>query len=314
MRFTLAQLETFYWIARLGSFRAAARRLNLAQPTVSLRVRELEQTLGRPLFDRAGRQVRLTGEGLALRTDVERILATTSRIEARASVQTALRGVFRFGAPEGFAVSCLTEMVEWLETAHPELELEIVIGTSDELMTMVASRRVDLSLVANPMAAGADIRVEPLGRFEMSWVASPRLGLPSLIRPSDIATLNVIATAPASPMYRMIQNWFLADGLAPARVHVCNTLAVISRLVAGGIGLSVLPCAHLQQELRSGALVRLGCRPNLAIATMAAAYSASEAGPAIRVIIEACRRVMAQTGYVDLFTPAGGRSDVRVLS
>ena len=303
MRFTLAQLEAFYWIARLGSFRAAARHLNLAQPTVSLRVRELERTLGRPLFDRAGHTVRLTGEGTALRTDVERILATTSRIESRAAALSPLRGLFRFGAPEGFAVSCLPHLINALEVAHPELELEIVIGTSDELLKMVEARRVDLTLVANPPSAAPDTRIEPLGHFEMSWVASPRLGLPAVIRPSDLAKVNIIATAPASPMYRMIQDWFLSRGLAPDRIHLCNTLAVISRLVADGIGVSVLPCAHLRQELESGALVVLECKPSLTKATMAAAFCAGEDGPAIRVVIEACRDVMAKTSYVELFAP-----------
>ena len=47
MRATLNQLEAFYWIARLGGFHAAATRLNLTQPTVSLRIRGLEEALGR---------------------------------------------------------------------------------------------------------------------------------------------------------------------------------------------------------------------------------------------------------------------------
>ena len=55
MRLTLAQIETFYWIARLGSFHAAARRLSLTQPSISGRIRELELDLGCALFDRTGR-------------------------------------------------------------------------------------------------------------------------------------------------------------------------------------------------------------------------------------------------------------------
>ena len=57
---TLRQLEAFYWIARLGSFHAAARHLHVAQPSVSARVRELERHLGVPLFERSGRGLRPT--------------------------------------------------------------------------------------------------------------------------------------------------------------------------------------------------------------------------------------------------------------
>jgi Bacterial regulatory helix-turn-helix protein, lysR family len=58
MRFTLAQLKAFYWIAKLGTVRDAARHLNLAQPTVSLRIRDLETALGTMLFERLGRALR----------------------------------------------------------------------------------------------------------------------------------------------------------------------------------------------------------------------------------------------------------------
>ena len=58
---TLSQLETFLWIARLGSFHAAAERLGLSQPSISLRIRELERSLGTPLFHRRGRGVVLSG-------------------------------------------------------------------------------------------------------------------------------------------------------------------------------------------------------------------------------------------------------------
>ena len=53
MRYTLNQAEAFYWVAKLGSFRAAAAHLHLTQPTVSLRVRELEKNLGAELLDRS---------------------------------------------------------------------------------------------------------------------------------------------------------------------------------------------------------------------------------------------------------------------
>lgn len=57
MRITLAQLEALFWIARLGSVQQAARQLNLAQPTVSLRLRDLALGVGKPLFERAKRSL-----------------------------------------------------------------------------------------------------------------------------------------------------------------------------------------------------------------------------------------------------------------
>ena len=62
-RIAFYHLETLLWIARLGTFGAAAERLNTTQPAISARVRELENMVGRPLFRRDGRTMSLTPAG-----------------------------------------------------------------------------------------------------------------------------------------------------------------------------------------------------------------------------------------------------------
>jgi DNA-binding transcriptional LysR family regulator len=59
----LRQVETFYWAAKLGSFSAAAERMNATQSTVSMRIQEIERDLGVALFDRVQRTARLTPKG-----------------------------------------------------------------------------------------------------------------------------------------------------------------------------------------------------------------------------------------------------------
>jgi DNA-binding transcriptional LysR family regulator len=298
MRFTLAQIETFFWIAQLGSFQAAARRLNLAQPTVSLRIRELEQALGAALLERRGRRVALTAEGAALRADAEHLLALAGRIEARRAAGGPLRGILRFGAPESFALVCLPSLLARLEAAHPELVLEATIATSDELMALVEDDRLDLAVLTNPSSRDADLRVEPLGRHEMAWVASPALPLPVPVRPQDLQPFTVISNPRPSPMFRIILDWCRTAGLEPLRVNACNSLAVIARLVAAGVGVSILPPAILADELAQGQLRTCPARPPLPIATMCAVHRLSRPSPAIAPVLEACREVLRATGFL----------------
>ncbi|MDP6788147.1 MAG: LysR family transcriptional regulator [Rhodospirillales bacterium] len=68
MAFTFLQLEAFYWVALLGSFRAAAHQLNLTQPAVSLRVRELERELDTRLFYRSGKRPVVSALALVVST------------------------------------------------------------------------------------------------------------------------------------------------------------------------------------------------------------------------------------------------------
>ncbi len=94
------QFEALYWIARLGSFHAAARHLETSQPAVSARIRELEHELGVALFDRSARKARLTAE----RPRTHRAMPPRSwrspRKSASASARKeALAGHVRLGVP-----------------------------------------------------------------------------------------------------------------------------------------------------------------------------------------------------------------------
>jgi DNA-binding transcriptional LysR family regulator len=80
---TLKQLETFYWVCRLGGFAAAAKHLHSTQSAVSMRIQDLESSLGVPLFDRNQRSARLTAKGQDLIQYAERLMTAASEIRHR---------------------------------------------------------------------------------------------------------------------------------------------------------------------------------------------------------------------------------------
>ena len=81
---TLRQLSVFEAVARLGSFTRAAEELHMAQPTVSVQIRKLSESMGLPLFEHAGRKIRLTAAGAALEDACHELFATLARLENRA--------------------------------------------------------------------------------------------------------------------------------------------------------------------------------------------------------------------------------------
>jgi LysR family transcriptional regulator, low CO2-responsive transcriptional regulator len=78
---TLRQLSVFEAVARLQSFTRAAEELHMAQPTVSVQIKKLAETVGLPLFERTGRNIRLTDAGVALDDACRQIFETLSRME-----------------------------------------------------------------------------------------------------------------------------------------------------------------------------------------------------------------------------------------
>ena len=108
MRPTFIQLEAFYWIARLGSVKEAARHLHIAPPTVSLRIDQLEAAVGSPLFERAGRGLSLTRKGEALVPRVGAVIEEYGRIREIVGGHRLSLGILRIGTTETFAQACLS--------------------------------------------------------------------------------------------------------------------------------------------------------------------------------------------------------------
>src|SRR5262245_51916471 len=116
MKPTLAQLEAFHWIVQLGSVAAAAEKLHLSPPTISVRVRALERGLHRKLFERRGRHLAVTAEGATLAIEAEQMVALAERILGGAGPR---RIRLRLGAFDSFALVCLPELLQAVEGAYP---------------------------------------------------------------------------------------------------------------------------------------------------------------------------------------------------
>src|SRR5690606_12679328 len=96
----LRNIETFFWVATLGSFRAASVKLNTTQPAVSQRIASLERDLGVRLFERDARGVTLTAKGHELLSHAERMLQLRRDMLQAAREQNVMRGPMRIGVAE----------------------------------------------------------------------------------------------------------------------------------------------------------------------------------------------------------------------
>lgn len=241
MRYTFAQAEAFYWTARLTGFRAAAAHLHLAQPTVSLRVRELERILGGALIDRSGYRPGLTPLGRAIYDDVERMLSLGDRIMQNARDPMPKRGLLRIGAADSFAARVLPTLLKVLADRHSELQVNVTVDFSTRLETMLFERQIDLCFLSDPRPH-EQMRLAPLWPISLVWVTSPDLGLDSeTVTPEELVDLPIFTNASPSHLYRTIQHWFGQRGLVPRRLNTCNPLYVIGRLVSAGTGAALLP-------------------------------------------------------------------------
>ena len=298
MKATLSQIEAFYWIHRLHGFRAAAMRLNLTQPTVSLRIRGLEQALGLQLFERSGRKTRLTADGRDLLPQAERMMSLAEELHARHTDADPLRGRLRLGAPDSVGLTCMPGLLGSLKKQYPELNVALTIDNSSVLSQRLNDRELDVAILADPELQ-AHVAVELLGTIECAWVASTRLRLPrGAIRPKDLAPHQIFTNPEPSNLMTLVRDWFSTAGLDVPHLSTCNSLSVILRLTLAGAGVSLLPTAILPRPRARGAFRVLRAQPKIGHPQLFAAYQLDKAGRGVEAVLDTARRAIARSNLV----------------
>jgi len=296
MRVTLAQLEAFYWTAQLGSAHRAAQHLNLAQPTLSLRLRDLRAALGSDVLERRARGLRLTAEGRALLPRVASIMAELRGIAGDDPARD-VAGPVRVGLAEGFAVSCLPPLLAGLQQDHPALRPEWVVSTSTTLEQALLRDTLDLAVLLNPVG-DERLHLGPLGAQPTSWVVPAGWGLAGPVTPRDLWSLPVISNPPPSAMHRQIAHWFGTAALAPARLSICSSVAVIAELVAGGIGAGLLPVPMARRYVAEGTMRLVVAEPAVENGLLFTSFREGVDDPKVLAVARTIGRVMRDIHYV----------------
>ena len=241
MRYTFAQAEAFYWTARLGTFRAGALQLRLSQPTISLRIKELERGLGQQLFYRDSYRPKLTSIGTAIYSDVERMLTHAEKIQTRAGQPTIAAGLLRIGAADSFAARILPKLLVTLAEQQPSLQIDVTVDFSVRLEKMLYDRAIDIAFLSQPRTH-TRLVVSPLWDLDLVWVIGKQLPFEgNTATPENLLHLPIFTNAPPSGLFTTIQTWFGSRGLKPQRLNTCNPLTVIARLANAGTGAALLP-------------------------------------------------------------------------
>ncbi len=161
-------LKTFIAIAEQGSFTRAADEVNKTQSAVSMQMKRLEDVVQRPLFDRDGRQNRLTADGDRL-LDYARRLVRLNDEAVATFTRPELTGAVRLGTPDDYADRLLPEILARFSRTHPLVQVDVNCIGSGTLTEMAKRNEVDLALITCTHKTDADeiVRTEPL-----VWVTS----------------------------------------------------------------------------------------------------------------------------------------------
>lgn len=298
MRPSLAQLEGFYWVARLGSVKEAARHLNVSPPTISLRIDQLEAELGHPVFERQGRHVVLTQRGDALVPHVAAMIEEYRKIHAAMTGIWQSHGVLRIGVTETFAQACLPAYMAILASRHGSVKVEYAVATSADLENEVLERRLDLAFAVNPIG-DPKLTLVPMGIQPAVWAAAPAFNLPPLLHPRDLQGILIITNPPPAPMWQQIAEWFRQAGHEPTSICRCASPSMVAQLVAAGLGASLLPRRLVQGAITAGRVQAFESRLPLHPSRLFAIFRFADRDGLIQDCIEMAQTVMETAELVE---------------
>ncbi len=296
---SLAQLEAYYWVARLGSFQAAADRLGLTSPSISVRIKELEQDVGTRLFTRDSRGARLTEQGHVMFDHTEHIIALLGELGTHFGATNALHGVVRIGVPDSFATCCMAPFMRLLEERHPELNVTVRVDNSRSLTQKLEDSSLDVCILAQPKTSSAYFK-EFLGYQSLIWVAAPSL-LPQLtdLKPDTLARQRIITNPLPSPIYTELMNWFTYHKLVPSRVSKFDHVGTIVALTVDGAGISIVPACVVTEELATGKLSLLAVKPAVPQQKIFIVYPKKTMNRGIKALVRLLYESIDGTDFLD---------------
>ena len=239
---SLDRLRTLVAIADLGSFAEAARVLNLAPPTVSLHVAELEARVGGTLLSRTRGNVQPTAIGETLVERARRLLGDAQQALDDVQRQVlGLAGRVRLGASTGAIAQLMPQALETLGHAHPGIDVQVAVLTSRETLNKLAEGSLDIGLVALPQSPVKGLSIEPWRRDPVMAYLPERWDCPAQVTPEWLATQPLILNDSSTGLSRLTSEWFNAAGQQPAPRIQLNYNDAIKSLVAAGYGATLLP-------------------------------------------------------------------------
>lgn len=258
-------LRYFHTVAHEGNLTRAAASLNVSQSAVSTQIRQLEERLGQPLFERRGRTLFLTEAGRIALDHADTIFATGRELVATLQQSGRQRQPLRVGSlatlSRNFQLKFLRPVI-----GRPDVEVILRSGSAAELLNALTALHLDLVLTNQPPPADAltSFIVQRLDEQTVSLIGVPDLCPPDLSLSERLSDFPLVLPTAASGLRMGFDSLTDRLGVQPLIAAEVDDMAMMRLLAREGAGLAVLPPIVVRDELAGGALIESAQLPNLA--------------------------------------------------
>ncbi|OJW19405.1 MAG: hyalin [Planctomycetales bacterium 71-10] len=244
----IQQLRMFLKVAEQGSFTRAARDCGVSQPAISQQIGKLEATLGRPLFERQGRQVALTEAGETLR---RRAMQIVSLVEdtARLLCDDGETGKVVVSAIPTVAPYLMPGLLETFHDRHPRARVEVNEEVTEAVVRRCGLGEIDVGVLAMPASRGY-LKFETLFQEELLLVtaADHPLAGRDRVELDDLRDFPFVLLDEAHCLSDDIRGFCRRRLFQPVTTGRVSQLATVQELVAQGFGISLVPAMAVRPD------------------------------------------------------------------
>ena len=280
---------TFKKVIETGSFTQAAEQLGYTQSTVTSHIQALEEHLGRPLFDRMGRKIRLTDIGKKLLPYTQEILDTYGKIESITSDGEDMRGELKIAAPESLTVYRLEPILREYRKKFPHVSISLSNASCGDNKRLILNGSADIAFVMLPQLQDSDLIVHSLLDEPIVLVGSPDCSLNILDKSYENQKISeCLITNEKECSYRTMFEEYLGErGIVPSHTMELWSIEAMKRCVMSGLGIAYLPLMTVNDEIKAGRLKIIPCVGGLKQVFSQVAYHKNKwISPALSMFID----------------------------
>jgi LysR family transcriptional activator of nhaA len=288
-------LRYFWTVAREGSIAKACGVLHVSQSTISGQLRELEKSLGEPVFSRTGRTLRMTATGRLIKEYCDGIFSLGNELQQVLGGAAGRRSRLVIGIADALSKLMVYRLLApALQVADPP-RLECSEGRTERLVADLATNQLDLVLSDAPLAPGLRIKAYSHLLIECPLAVFAPAGVPALVAcrqgfPTSLHDAPLLMPS-GSAQRTALDNWLAEGGLVPRIVAECQDGALLKAFGHAGVGLFPGPAAISAEICRMYQAVEIGRIASVPERIWAITLERRLTEPAILAISRAAKRL-----------------------
>ena len=241
IRLTLRQLDILEAVARCGSFSRASEELYLTQPAVSMQIKQLEASLGMPLFEQIGKRIHLTEAGRETLGASRAVRRELVNLEHAISDLQDLKGGAITVSVASSASYLAARLIAAFRQEHPDVRFSLNAVNRETLLQHLSSNSIDLALMGRP-PEGHDLEAQPFMDNPLVVIAAPTHTLSKLrnIPLQRVAEEIFVGREQGSGTRSAVEKFFESNGLALKVAMEMNKNEAIKQAVEAGLGVGVV--------------------------------------------------------------------------